>query len=383
MMMSMKADNKKWLATVFNAAASRLGVSMSLAKKAVIISHYSLFIFILCACSTIDDDLSACGNEYELDYELRLVTNMTTELQTVLETQTEVPIANALRAHLADIFTDYAHDVDLSFYDTQGDSLRLHHDKHIMDANQASYTLFLPMREYQHLAVANVVNNPIVGIAEDERCHTSMLHQTVNDTIPSHTTGLFTARQPMEVLEGVDQTFNVRLYMANCAAALVIDPRDHDISNLRVFTTGFAKQFNICDSIYLFADKDPLVRTERIKAEQSDLTAYCSVNFPSREADDDEVSGSVASRRTVIETEEPFISQPGDHVLWKFVVFQKTSEGKITLTELGLRRPLRAGQLKIVKCYVNDDGTITTDDMTVGVSVTLDWHDGGTYNPEL
>ena len=389
MMMSMKADNKKWLATVFNAAAGRLGVSMPLAKKAVIISHYSLFIFILCACSTIDDDLSACGNEYELDYELRLVTNMTTELQTVLETQTEVPIANALRAHLADIFTDYAHDVDLSFYDTQGDSLRLHHDKHIMDANQASYTLFLPMREYQHLAVANVVNNPIVGIAEDERCHTSMLHQTVNDTIPSHTTGLFTARQPMEVLEGVDQTFNVRLYMANCAAALVIDPRGHDISNLRVYTTGFAKQFNICDSIYTFAEKDPIVRTSRLVAEGTDKVSYCSVNFPSRDpavteesADNDESAGA-PSTRTIIETEEPFISESEDHTLWKFVLVQKNADNTLTMTEFGLTKPLRAGQLKILEAYANDDGSFTTVDVTVGVSVTLDWHQGGTYNPEL
>ena len=44
------------------------------------------------ACSSIDDDRTDCGEEEEelqLDYELRLVTNMTTELQTQLTTITE------------------------------------------------------------------------------------------------------------------------------------------------------------------------------------------------------------------------------------------------------------------------------------------------------
>ena len=109
----------------------------------------------LSSCSTIDDDLSNCANDFELDYELRLVTNMTTELQTQLNTETDVSVATALRTYLSDIFTDFAHDVDLSFYDTEGDSLRLQHDEHVMDANQASYTLNLPMRQYMHLAAAN------------------------------------------------------------------------------------------------------------------------------------------------------------------------------------------------------------------------------------
>ena len=57
----------------------------------------------------------------------------------------------------------------------------------------------------------------------------------------------------MNVLEGVDQQFKVNLYMANCAAALVIDPRKQDVSNIRVYSTGFASQFNINDSTYTFA----------------------------------------------------------------------------------------------------------------------------------
>ena len=177
-------------------------------------------------CSVIDEDLSDCVDveqeklDYELDYELRLVTNMTTELTTQLTTQTDIRLADALKKHLDKIFTDYAHDVDLSFYDTRGNYPRIQHDEHFMDANQASYTLNLPMRQYMHLATANILDNESVTLKNDDYCYQSMLSQAAADTINSHTTGVFTARQPMEVLEGIDQSFNVHLYMANCAASL-------------------------------------------------------------------------------------------------------------------------------------------------------------------
>ena len=64
------------------------------------------------SCALIDDDLSECGTDYELDYELQLVTNMNTELKTQLATN--VNVSNALRTQLSSIFTDFAHDVDLS-----------------------------------------------------------------------------------------------------------------------------------------------------------------------------------------------------------------------------------------------------------------------------
>ena len=99
----------------------------------------------LTGCSMIDEDLSDCVEpETKVDYELELVTNFSTEITTELETETlltdedDKDMARVLREFLKNIFTDYAHDVDLSFYDTQGDSLRLHHEQHIMDANQAS-----------------------------------------------------------------------------------------------------------------------------------------------------------------------------------------------------------------------------------------------------
>lgn len=344
----------------------------------------SVLFFLCCllsftACSTIDDDLSDCPpdipvpeeeeQEFETDYELRLVTNMMTQMETKLTTQTDLLLADALRQHLSTIFTDYAHDVDLSFYETAGDSVRLHHDQHIMDANQASYTLHLPMREYMHLATANIADNHQVSLTNDEHCHPAMLQQESGETVDSHTTGLFTARQEMNVMEGVNQTFNVHLYMANCAAVLVIDPQGHDDYQTKVYTTGFATGYNICDSTYVYADQAPLVRTDLVDDNGSGLLGFCSVSFPSKEP-----------MRTVIETEEPFIAQEGETALWEFRIYVTQPDGEVTETVLFYKKPLRAGQLEILKAKMQDDGSVTTTATEVGVSVTLDWKEGGQHD---
>ena len=326
----------------------------------------------LVGCSMIDEDQSDCDQQARIDYELRLVTNMETEIETQLNTESEQDLANELRQFLSGIFTDFAHDVDLSFYDTVGDSIRLQHDQHIMDANQATYTLNLPMRQYMHLAAANLVNNQQVSLVNDEFCHPSMLQQVTGDTVASHTTGLFTARQPMDVLGSVDQNFDVRLYMANCAAVLVVDPRDVDPSEMAVYTTGFATGYHICDSSYVFG-KSPIVNTSLVgNAVSGQPFAFCSVTFPAKPG---------ADTRTVIETEEPFISQEGDETLWEFRVYVPEQDvastrghRPITETILRLKKRLKAGQLFILKGWLDRRGVFNTKDKTVGVSVTLDWN---------
>ena len=71
-----------------------------------------LALLFFVSCSVIDEDLSDCVEQAKMDYELRLVTNMTTELKTQLTTETDLQIADALKQELGNIFTDYAHDVD-------------------------------------------------------------------------------------------------------------------------------------------------------------------------------------------------------------------------------------------------------------------------------
>lgn len=326
-------------------------------------------LWLTAGCSVIDDDLSDCYQEsnYRLEYQLKLITNMTTEISTKLNTVTETSVANALKAYLKNIFTDYAHDVDLSFYDTDGSFVRLHHDTHIMDANQKSYTLTLPMRQYRHLAVANIADDKMVDLNGDEYSNTSALIQDEGTKalplkyILPHTTGVFSARESMDVLEGVDQTFNVRLYMVNSAVTLVIDPMGQPFNDIQVFSTGFASSFFINDSTYVYSDNPPLVKADKVATTGTTLLCYTSVNFPSRDAD----------------------AMPSGTSLWHFKVYVTKTDGTITETILDITEPLQAGELKIIKGSLDSDCAVRPYDPTVGCSVSLNWNSGGSYDPEL
>ena len=333
------------------------------------------------SCSTIDDNLDDCGEQAKMDYELQLVTNISTEVQTQLTAQTDVALAATLKSYLSEIFTDYAKDVNLMFFGTGNDSSLLHQDEHIMNNSEHSYTLYIPRQKYMHLAVANVNDDPLVQLEGYKDCHSAVLRQVAGDTIDSHNTGVFTARQLMEMKEGVDQTFNVKLYMANCSAMLVVDPQGHDVSKMQVFPTGFATAFFVADSVYEFKSPAPIIRTKRLEPDESGNVGFVSVNFPSREPS--VTQQAAPTTRTIIETTEPFIANSNSEALWEFRVYIPQPDGTITETILGIRDPLRAGQLKIIKVRVGDNGQLESETPNVGVSVTLDWNPGGVYNPTL
>ena len=215
-------------------------------------------------CSAIDEDLSDCDETLKLDYELHLVTNLSIELQKELDKKTDARLLEALRRYLSPVFSDYAHDLDLSFYDTQGDFARLHHEQHQMDANEMSYTLYIPYRDYMHLATANVDGNGIVTQEGGDHCRTAQFLQSRSDTISTHKTGLFTAREAIRMKKNDDQTIFVRLYMANCAAGLILDTSKATLKDLKVFATGFATSFNIADSSYVYSERPQMIVTDKI-----------------------------------------------------------------------------------------------------------------------
>lgn len=339
------------------------------------------FVAVLAGCSVIDDNLDDCGEEAKMDYELQLVTNISTEVQTQLTATTDVALAATLKSYLSEIFTDYAKDVNLMFFGTGNDSTLLHQDEHIMNNSEHSYTLYIPRQRYMHLAVANINDDPLVQLEDYKDCHSAVLRQVAGDTIDSHNTGIFTARQLMEMKEGVDQTFNVKLYMANSSAMLVVDPQGHDVSKMQVFPTGFATAFFVADSVYEFKSPAPIIRAKRLEPDENGNVGFVSVNFPSREPSTP--PQAAPTTRTVIETTEPFIASSNNEALWEFRVYIPQPDGTITETILGIRDPLRAGQLKIIKVRVGDNGQLESETPNVGVSVTLDWNPGGVYNPTL
>ena len=57
--------------------------------------------------------------------------------------------------------------------------------------------------------------------------------------------------------------------------------------------------------------------------------------------------------------------------------------GSVTENIISVEQPLLAGYLKIIKMKMKQDGSLTPESHDVGVSVTLDWKQGGTYEPEI
>lgn len=334
---------------------------------------------ILSGCnSLVDEDVTACGEDFNLDYELQLVTNMRTEIKTVLDLQADLQVATVLEDHLGEVFTDYAHDVDLSFYDTAEPMGRLEHFDVVMDGSQSSYSIFLPGRAYMHACAANLDAEPYVTLEGDELCSTARLvqHTEVKDTVSAHTTGIFTARKRMEVLTGVDQHFDVDLYMVNAATALILDMSDAPaVKDLKVYLTGFADGFNIADSTYTF-NAPQIVRTVLMPAEPgSTERCYASVHFPSRPAAPD--------TKVIIDTDEPFSSESADEVLWEWQLYATMEDGSITKSILGSYKPLMPAQLKAVKAKVHANGSTSTGDPYVGASVVLDWEPGKEHDIEF
>lgn len=315
------------------------------------------------ACDSIDDDLSDCGRDYRLDYRLQLITNMTAELETVLDAEGDTPMAAALRSHLRNIFSDYAHDVSLSFYNTTADSTLSYHESEIMDANQSTYTIYLPVKKYMHLALANIADAAAVRHRGNNRCTESYLEQVEGDTVVSHNTGLFTARLPMEVEEGQSQSFDVPLYMANCAAAVVVDTTGYQIRDMRAYITDMADGFYLRDSLYTF-NSNPIIRTEEVRAATGKQACYAGVCFPSRNG-----------------TTRADAAQGGGSGLWQMKLYVTLPDGTTTENLLNIQEPLRAGNLKIIKLRLKNKGEAESVTADVGVSVTLDWKKGGEYTP--
>ena len=306
------------------------------------------------ACSTIDEDLSDCGEEFKVEYELHLITNFETELQTQLTSSAELRVADALRDYLADVFSNVGHDIDLSFYDTGKEANLRYHKSDLINDSTKSYTLFLPVQKYRNLALANLLNNSVVSVAGGDQSSTLALVQKPEETIESHETGLFTARTDIKVLEGEDQTFHVNLYMSNSATALVIDNSEGvNVKDIQVYATGFATGFNVNDSTYT------LVHAQSVNTGTDDMLCFCTVNFPSRD------------------------KAEGDEPLWQYVVYVTLADGSVTKSVLKMEEPLKAGEIKIVKVHLQTDGSLQPVSAEVGVSVTLDWKQGGSYEWEM
>lgn len=319
----------------------------------------STILLLLSGCKyLVDEDLSDCGGYNEVDCELRLQTNMQAELSTVLDLEGDIYVSQALESWLGGIFSAYARDIDLSFYEPEAPYRRLEHMQEKMNGKEAVYTFYLPAKAYLHHAVANIRDNDQVFLEDTETLGGAILRQkAVNDTIHSFNTGIFTARKEIRMEDYEDQIIDVRLYFANAASALVLDEaKSRSTGRVEVYATGFADAFQIADSCFVF-QKKTIVRTENLAVSGGSESCYAAIHFPSRDSAEDNI--------------------------WGWHVYVSLPDGTVTRSVVGVKEALPAGCLKIVKAKIYENGIVSVSDPTVSVSVRLDWHEGEEYDLEL
>ena len=330
------------------------------------------------ACSSIDDDLDDCYIDLQAEYELRLVTNENPEL---VRTLSDRPgIADALRQHLSGVFTDNGRDLNLSFYLNGSRSYQRTEDMNNAPVKQVRMTL--EIEDYEHLAIANVQNNGVVTLEGDNSLSQTSLSlnsqlSTLNSgeaVVASQKSGIFTGRRSFPNMTWGVYSYHMPLYMANCAAAIVLDPRTCKYTDIKVFTTGFATSFSVADSTYHY-DNTPLVRSESVAVpDTTRWIAFCGVSYPSKEP-----SAMARETRSRVDTDAPFNYDDSGKDIWQYETYVTLADGSVTKSTISIRHPLRAGQLKVLVGYIDDQGRIRLYDQEVGESVDLKWEKGYVY----
>ena len=322
------------------------------------------------ACTLIYDDLSVCGEELVVDYQLQLHTELSMQLQTELMTEAEEPVRYSLGKWLAPIFTDKAKDVDLRFYSGATDEIRHQIQEEIND-QRTSYTIRLPQEDYMHLGVANIEDNHAVRLTGGAHSETMELALTDDPEIPSLNTGVFTARMPMSVGD-TSARFEVHLYMATCAVALVVDTTLCDsLVSMYAILSGSASRFALRDSVYSYDGGQKIVCEE--VAVTSPAKAPARTLAPTDSTQTDTYSCFAAS-----------MFPTADDRPWELVVETTLRGNRHTTTTMTIDEPVQAGTLRILRVYVDGKGAVLPDKgQEMAVTVSLDWKQGGEHDIEL
>ena len=317
---------------------------------------------LLCAlssCSLIDDDLSVCGVDCKIDYELRLVADLNMSIHAQLRSQKDSAVAKVLENWITPIFAAEQNEAELFFFSTdEADELREHSIEQVTERHQ-SFTFYLPRDNYLHLASVNVADNGAVTMTGGTHSASMCIETKDLDILPSQKTALYTARYPLELDESESQSFEVNLYAASSAVALVLDSSAFDMRKIEVLLEGTASCMTMKDSTFLFG------RETHIRLDE--LTGQCfgAISLPSR----DEMPAAIQARHKG--------KQADVEGLWQLKAHVTLPDGKVTETILSIDEALLAGTIRIIQCEVQDDGSLLPVTTThVGATVTLDWKEG-------
>lgn len=315
-------------------------------------------------CRLIDDDLSVCGKDYDLHYEMKLVTEVEAVIEEKLSADVDATLAQELREWLDPIFSGFAHDLNMYFYEADSTEELRHTWHEIVDAKHASYTLYIPRQDYQHIAVVNIEDNPDITFSGDSYSSTMVIDQIHQDTLPTYRESIYTARMQMLMSDTTVSSFHVHLYTTTSAVALILDTVSSNIADLTVLLSGTASKFEVRDSIFSFTYPS-LIRAQRVNNR-----CYAVASMPSRDVAPTPPAGMPAKTNTAS--------------IWQLKAYARLYNGTVTETILDISTPLKAGTLEIIRVKELADGSlIPVQESGVGASVTLDWSDGGSHEIEL
>ena len=335
-------------------------------RLACIVSIFALFI----GCSIIDDDLSVCGNNYTIDYEMRMVTDMQMTINEELTLEIEESMSLALKDWLGPILSGRAHDLNVNFYSLDGRDVLKQHWEDVIDATQKSYTLNIPREDYMHLAVVNIAENSTMFLSGEKHAATMRLEQRKGDTLMTQPTAVYTAREKMLMAQDTTiSKFDVHLYMVNCVVALVVDSLGVPLPEMDVQLSGTATGFNVLDSTFTF-EHPSILRATRLMDKCYAVVAWPSVSDSAMNAGPSQIKATTTEDKTY----------------WEVRSYVKLPSGSVTETVFSMHKPLEAGTIVIIRANMEEDGSLDPLNMErneVGVTVQLDWKDGGTHEIDI
>ena len=309
--------------------------------------------------SCIDEDLSDCGITYTISYRYNLRQNLTEELEKCLNESREGEIRTALQQALAPVYATKGHQLNLLFY---ADQQVYKQEIHDLEGEEKTLQPYLQPNDYVHIALGNEKAETQIATHGTERLDQLSLEAVAGDTLTTQSHGIYAARLPIP-RNDTTRHYMVNLYPQNATFALVIDDRNLQPEMIRTYASGFATAFTPDDSTF-HHNRTYMVRTAAVTT--PGFHAFHATTFPSRDA----LPHRTAAQRDA----EP--------EYWKMEVQVKLN-GKYTKTTLAVNKPLRAGDLYLIKGHLRDDGAITTTDNQVGVSIELDWKPGGDHDIEI
>lgn len=323
----------------------------------------------LTGCRLIDEDISKCNNQVRLTYQLELDPEIIQELEDELDLHADEDIRAMLKGYIDGIFTNYARDVDLFFYDVDEPMDCLRTMSETMNSASNTYAISMPVRSYQHIALANVKVSENVAITDEGNYPTLHLeHNQENGVYAPQKSGLFTVHKRLDVGEKPNQRFRIKLGMANSATALILDTgKATHVTGLRVEVNGMSTAFNVADSVYVYDDK-AVFSTEEFSTGYKHC--FASVHFPSHDAVGYEDTDDTKA------TEYDDDDDNTERKTWRWYVYATLDDGSVTRSTLEMRPAVKAGQLKIRNAFVKEDGEVGSNEVDVSVTVKLDWKPG-------